>query len=316
MAFSGVEILRQYALPGVYMKLLVTGSRGQIDQSIKTLGQQTGIVVRCIGHPEIDLADLRGFDAIVEDEKPDVIINSAAYTQVDRAETEKDLAFAINEDGARRVAQTAAKLSIPIIQLSTDYVFSGEKPHGESYAESDETGPATIYGASKLAGEKAVKSANPDHVILRTAWVYSALGQNFLKTMLRLGAERDDLRIVNDQFGTPTHAETIANAVLKIAHRVTQSNDDDLRGVFHLTNSGTACWSDFAREIFSASKVLGGPVAKLSPIPGSEYPTPARRPANSVLNCSKIKDVYDIVSEDWRAPIPNTVAQVIKDTGL
>ena len=298
------------------MKLLVTGTHGQVDQSIKTLGQQTGFVVRCVGYPEIDLADLRGFDAIVEDEKPDVIINSAALTQVDKAETEQDLAFAINGEGAGRVAETAAKLFIPIIQLSTDYVFSGEKSRGETYTETDETGPATVYGASKLAGEKAVQSVNPDHVILRTAWVYSALGQNFLKTMLRLGAERDELSIVNDQFGTPTHAETIANAVLKIAHRLTQSSDGDLRGMFHLTNSGTASWYDFAREIFSASKVLGGPVAKVSPIPGSEYPTPAARPANSALNCSKIKDVYDIVSEDWRTPISYTVAQVIKDTGL
>lgn len=298
------------------LKLLVTGATGQVDRSIKALGEQAGVDVRCIGYPDIDLANLSGFETLIAEVDPHVVVNSAAYTQVDNAETDKDLAFAVNAQGAERVARAAAQCSVPVIQLSTDYVFSGDKPIGEAYHETDETGPMTVYGASKLAGETAVQKAAANHVILRTAWVYSALGNNFLKTMLRVGAERHELGVVNDQFGAPTHAETIAGAVLKIAEALVKSDEEALRGVFHLTNSGAASWYDFAREIFQASKRMGGPSPIVSPIPSKSYPTPAVRPLNSVLNCAKTKTVYGITPEDWRAPISETVSKVLKDTGL
>jgi dTDP-4-dehydrorhamnose reductase len=228
-----------------------------------------------------------------------VIVNAAAHTAVDQAEAEPELAERINGAGAGAIAAAAARLGVPVIQLSTDYVFDGAKP--APYVESDAVGPVGAYGRSKLAGERAVAAANPDHVILRTAWVYAPQGKNFVRTMLRLAASRPELSVVADQHGCPSYAPDIADAVIAVARRLRSEPDNPaLRGVFHLSGTGHTDWASFAAAIFAASAHRGGPSAKVRRIATMDYPTPAKRPANSRLDCGKLKAAYGIAMPPWR----------------
>jgi len=295
------------------MRLAVTGKSGQVVTALIERGAAMGVEIVPVGRPELDLLSLATIGPALEASRPDAIISAAAHTAVDKAESEPELAFAINGDAAGEIARTAARLGVPLIHLSTDYVFDGGK--SVPYGEDDATGPLGVYGKSKLAGEVAVRAAGANHAILRTAWVYSPFGNNFLKTMLRLAETRPALRVVADQRGAPTSALDIADAVIAVAQALIAAPERaDLRGTFHLTGSGEASWAEFAAEIFRVSAALGGPAATVEPIPGSEYPTPAPRPANSRLSTQKLASAYGIVLPEWRVSTEAVVGRVLAAT--
>lgn len=280
------------------MRIAITGRHGQVATSLQERGLIAGHEIIALGRPELDLADPQTVLAAVAAAKPDVVVSAAAYTAVDKAESEPDLAHAINARGAGAVAAAAAHLSVPTIHLSTDYVFDGrlDRP----YVESDQTGPTGVYGASKLAGEQAVLAACPNNaVVLRVAWVYSPFGNNFVKTMLRLAADRDEIAVVADQLGNPTSALDIADGILAVAGNLSASADPGLRGVFHMTAQGEASWADFAAAIFAGSSARGNVQAQVRPIATSQYPTPATRPANSRLDCRHIAAIHGVRLPHW-----------------
>lgn len=279
------------------MRIVVTGKDGQVVTALKALAT-SDIEVITLGRPEADLAQPQTLEAPLRAAQPDVIISAAAYTAVDKAESEPELAMAVNAKGPGELARLAAQLNIPIVHLSTDYVFDGAK--AEPYVETDPTGPASVYGATKLAGEQAIATATPNHVILRTAWVYSPYGNNFVKTMLRLGETRDSLNVVADQYGCPTYALEIARALIEVAKRVAYDPTPALRGTFHLAAQGEASWAEFATEIFAGAEARGRKPVTVNAIPTTEYPTPAKRPANSRLEGQKLRAVYAIELDPWQ----------------
>jgi dTDP-4-dehydrorhamnose reductase len=297
------------------LRLVVTGRNGQVARALTELSGirseiSPEVSVFTLSRPDFDLAADADFAGRIAGLKPDVIVNAAAYTAVDRAESERDLAFSINAGGAGRVARAAKLLSVPIIQVSTDYVFDGNL--ARPYIENDPTAPVNFYGVTKLAGEVAVCSATPDHVILRTSWVYAPFGQNFVLTMLKLGAQRDELRVVGDQHGAPTSAFDIATTIATIArHLVDRPGDRSLRGVFHMTNQGSTTWAGFASEIFRFATEHGGSYARVVPIPTSQYPTPAKRPISSRLATEKLAERYGVRPAPWASALRNVVDQII-----
>ena len=293
------------------MRIAVTGKQGQVVQSLLAMAPAHGVELIAIGRPDLDLTDPASVLPALAAAQPDVIVSAAAYTAVDKAESEAELAHAVNAIGAGAVAEAASALGVPVIHLSTDYVFSGGKP--SPYAETDSTGPISVYGNTKLEGELRVAAGNTNHVILRTAWVYSPFGANFVKTMLRLAESRDELRVVADQRGCPTSALDIAEAVIAIATRLSADADPALRGTFHLTGNGEATWAEFAQEIFARSKALGGKSANVVPITTAEYPTPARRPANSRLSGEKLAETYGIRLPDWKRSTDVVIEAILKN---
>lgn len=292
------------------MRIAVTGRAGQVVQSLIERGAAAGHVVVPVGRPELDLAsgDGAAIRAALAAARPDAIVSAAAHTAVDKAESEPDLAFAINAAGAGHVAAAAAALGVPLVHLSTDYVFSGEGTR--AWREDDPTGPKGVYGASKLAGEAAVLAAQPNAAVLRTAWVYSPFGANFVRTMLRLAETRDELGVVADQIGNPTSALDIADAVLAVAANLVARPDPALRGTFHMTGSGETSWAGFAEAIFAEAAARGGPSARVNPIATAAYPTPAARPANSRLDGAKLAAVHGVRLPDWRASLAVVVARL------
>lgn len=295
------------------MRIAVTGKHGQVVQSLLRRGAETGVEINTVGRPEMDLSDPASVAAAFSALRPDVIVSAPAYTAVDKAESEAELAFSVNAAGAGAVAEAAARIGVPVIHISTDYVFSGDK--ASAYCEEDATAPISVYGRSKLAGEKAVAAANPNHVILRTAWVYSPFGANFMKTMLRLSETRDLLRVVADQRGCPTSALDIAAAILAIATRIVADPAPSLRGTFHLTGSGEASWADFAEAIFAELSKSGGRNVGVERIPTADYPTPAKRPANSRLNGEKLAGTYGLRLPEWKKSM-TIVMQDLLNKGL
>jgi dTDP-4-dehydrorhamnose reductase len=292
------------------MRIVVTGKEGQVDTSLQALGDATpGIEVIRLGLPDIDLSRPETLEAPVRAASPDVIISSAAYTAVDKAESEQDLAYAINADGPGELARLAAALNIPILHLSTDYVFAGDK--AGRYSETDTPGPTSVYGLSKLAGEQKIETATSNHVILRTAWVYSPFGNNFVKTMLRLGATRDEMRVVADQHGCPTYAPEVARALLAVASRVVDDPGPSLRGIFHLTGQGETTWADFAEAIFKGAQKRGAAPVHVVPITTAEYPTRAKRPANSRLDGSKLAETYGLKLDPWEISLESCLDRLI-----
>ncbi|PYE24430.1 dTDP-4-dehydrorhamnose reductase [Rhizobium sp. PP-CC-3A-592] len=293
------------------LKYLVTGKEGQVVRSIiERAANHPDIAIVTFGRPEVDFSAPETLGPAIATVRPDIIISAAAYTAVDQAESEEDLATKINGEAAGALARAAAGLGIPIVHISTDYVFDGTK--AGAYVESDPVAPIGAYGRSKLAGEEAVAAATPNHAILRTAWVHSPYGKNFVKTMLRVAADRDEMNVVADQVGCPTSALDIADAVLAVAGNLLKSDDAALRGIFHLTNAGRASWAEFATEIFRLSAERGGPSAKVNPIPSSAYPTPAKRPANSQLDGSKLSAIHGVTLQDWRAATETVVTRILQ----
>lgn len=292
------------------MRLAVTGTEGQVVRSLIERGFLRGHDVIALGRPQLDLAKPDTVAQALGECGADAIVSAAAYTAVDKAESEPEIALAINSAGAGAVAEAAARLGVPLVHLSTDYVFNGTL--NRPYVESDPTEPLGIYGATKLAGESAVMAAHTSNcAILRTAWVYSPFGANFAKTMLRLAAERDELGVVSDQIGNPTSALDIADGVLAVAERMVADNSPELRGVFHMTASGETNWAGFAEAIFAESARLGGPSARVRPITTQEYPTPASRPANSRLDCALLAKVHGVALPDWRGATGVIVARLL-----
>src|SRR5947209_12741433 len=290
------------------MQILVTGRQGQVVSAMLERAPP-GVEVLALGRPELDLANPGSIRDAFDARAPDVVVNAAAYTAVDKAEAEEALATRINGEGAGLVAEAARALGAPIIQLSTDYVFDGAL--GRPYREDDPVGPIGAYGRSKLAGEEAVAAANPRCAILRTAWVYSPFGANFVKTMLRLGESRREVRVVADQLGGPTSALDIADAVFAVAVQMLARPAADKFGVFHMTGGGEASWAEFARAIFAEAEALGRPAVKVTPIATAEYPTPARRPGNSRLDGGRLWRCYGVALPDWRLSLKPVVERLV-----
>ncbi|GAC1044648.1 dTDP-4-dehydrorhamnose reductase [Rhizobium sp. No.120] len=290
------------------MRLLVTGREGQVAQSMLALSSSSAEVV-AVGRPMLDIRDIGSIESAISTYRPDVVVNAAAYTAVDKAESDTEAAFAVNASGAGNVALAARRAGLPVIQISTDYVFDGLS--ASPYAEDGQTGPQSVYGHSKLAGEMEVATANPSHVILRTAWVYSTYGNNFLKTMLRLADERSELRIVADQLGTPTYASDIAAGILVVAHRICGGRGAaNCFGTFHMVAAGETSWAGFAREIFAQSTLVGGSSADVIDITTADYPTPARRPANSRLQTTRFKDNFGYELPVWQDGVRRCIREI------
>jgi dTDP-4-dehydrorhamnose reductase len=287
------------------MRVLITGSRGQVGHCLtEQLRNYTDAQFLVLDSKGLDITDQSAVQAAVNCFKPTIIINAAAYTAVDRAEDEVDLAYAINRDGPKFLAEAAQSVNAAILHISTDYVFSGEKIG--LYEEFDIPAPQNIYGESKLAGEQAIIKACDKHIILRTAWVFGEAGNNFVKTMLRLGKEHKALSIVGDQFGGPTYAGDIASVLVTIA-KTLSNGDNDKYGIYHYSGFPHISWFEFAQEIFKNAKeqnILDN-IPTLTAITTAEYPTPAKRPANSTLATNKITDIFAIEASDWKLAISN-----------
>lgn len=292
------------------MRLVVTGREGQVARSLVERASTTAVEVIALGRPELDLAGpADAIIAAIESVRPDGIVSAAAYTHVDKAESERDLAFAVNEAGPRALARAAKLLGVPLIHLSTDYVFDGAK--ATPYLEDDATGPTGVYGASKLAGEEAVLAEHANSAILRTAWVYSPFGANFVKTMLRLAGSREEIGVVADQRGNPTSALDIADGILRIAANLRADADPRLRGLFHMAGASHASWAEFATAIFAASAGAGGPCARVCAISAADYPTAAKRPLNSRLDSTKLARIHGVSLPDWHRSLKEVVVRLV-----
>jgi dTDP-4-dehydrorhamnose reductase len=292
------------------MRLLIAGWQGQLARALVELAPGADdIDALAVGRPALDLCEPATITRAMTDFRPDVIINTAAYTAVDKAESEPGAAFALNRDGARLLAEAAAKRGAAIIHVSTDYVFDGTK--STPYLEDDPTGPLNVYGRSKLEGERAVAAACPHHIIVRTSWVHSATGQNFVRTMLRLACERPRLSVVDDQVGSPTYAPHLAHAVLGIARQVARHRDDGRWGIYHAAGSGSVSWCGLAREALRVAAAAGHPTVPVDAITTVDYPTPARRPMNSRLDCSKLERTFGIWLPPWQDGVADGIARLL-----
>lgn len=288
--------------------VLVTGAGGQLGTELQRCAWPEGWQVTALDMADLDLRDTAAIAAMVASRPWAAVINGAAYTAVDKAETDLVTAWAVNAMAPAAFAQGCAAANIPLVQVSTDYVFAGDK--AGAWEVDDPVDPLGVYGASKLGGELAVRTSGARAAIVRTAWVVSAHGNNFVKTMLRVAEGRDQLSVVDDQRGSPTAAADLAAALMTIAVRLA----DDAQaptGTFHFSNAGDISWADFATEIFRQSAQRGGPSAAVARIPSSAYPTPARRPANSLLSHAAIRDAYGIVPRDWQAALSDILDELI-----
>ena len=284
-------------------RVLVVGRRGQVARALAEAPWPAGVEVACRGREALDLADPAAVLRHVAALSPDLVINAAAYTAVDQAEMEPASAFALNRDGPAALAEACARRGAPLLHVSTDYVFDGAK--NSPYFEDDPVHPLSVYGASKAAGEQAIRERLPAHLILRSAWVYAPEGQNFVRTMLRLARERAEIRVVDDQRGSPTAAAEIARALVAASGRRLAGGRD--YGTFHFCGLGATSWHGFAAAIFELSR---GPRPRLVAIPSTAYPTPAARPANSVLDGGKFQRTYGVSARPWRESLAECLAAI------
>ena len=282
------------------MRLLVTGASGMTGSELAHQSIARGWECVAFDHQQLDIIDEDAVRSALTDASPDVVINAAAYTAVDKAESDEENAMLVNGTGAENLATVTAELGAAIIHVSTDYVFDGEA--SEPYLPSDKTNPINSYGRSKLAGERAVRFSCPRHLIVRTSWVYSHEGHNFVRTMLRLGAERSELSVVDDQHGSPTSASDLASALLSAAE--VMHGDETVNGTHHFTNAGVTTWHDFAATIF---ELKGMNAIQLKPVSSSEYPTPAKRPLWSVLDSTAFEKQFGVTPRPWRTALKETL---------
>ena len=291
------------------MTILVTGGAGQLATAM--VGEGGGAIQR-IGRPHLDFDRPDTIEPAVTAAAPTLVVNGAAWTAVDAAETEPDAAMRANCTGPAELARVCAQAGIPLIHLSTDYVFDGDK--GEPYVETDSTGPTGVYGVTKLAGEQAVLEACPQAVVLRTSWVYSAAGKNFVKTMLGAAQKMDRLRVVGDQKGCPTSARDLAAAILAVAARLRDGWRDEYAGVFHAAGEGWTTWHGLAEAVFEYAGPLGHKVPAVDAIRTEDWPTPAKRPADSRLDCGKLARVFGVRQPEWRSGVGRVVTELLAPT--
>ena len=284
------------------MRILITGKNGQVGSEFSRFYHSPGDVVAA-GRAECDLSSEHSIRDLVRRVEPAVIVNAGAYTAVDQAEVERDLCYAVNAAAPRVLAEEADRLGALLIHYSTDYVFNGEKP--QPYLESDPISPVSVYGASKAAGEAAIAQTTNRYLVLRTSWVYSPQGKNFLRTMLRLGAERAELRVVDDQVGAPTSASAIAAATMKLIEQYAAPGAMPPAGIYHMTAGGSTSWCGFARAIFDSGVLSVSP--RVQAIPSSAYPTPAKRPANSVLSNDKFAHTFGFRLPPWQQQLQDVL---------
>ncbi len=288
--------------------ILVTGGTGQVATCLAEQGQG---VVR-VGRPEFDFEAPGAIVPLLERVRPRIVVNAAAYTAVDKAESEPEAALRANAEGPGLIAAWCAQAGVPLIHISTDYVFDGSK--GTPYAETDAPNPIGVYGATKLAGEHAVLAVHPAAIILRTSWVYAAQGKNFVRTMLGAARKTDRLRVVGDQIGCPTDAHDLAAVILAIAAQIdAEGMQPCFAGVTHAAGSGWTSWHGLATEIFAAAGPLGHPVPEVAAITTVDWPTPVRRPADSRLNCARLATVFGLHLPEWQTSLHRTVARILRD---
>ena len=286
----------------------IIGSNGQLGWELVRIGEARGLKILALDYPEIDIGEPASIDSRIESREIDLIINAAAYTAVDRAESDREAAFAVNHKGPAHLADTCHKRGIPLIHVSTDYVFDGTKLG--AYVEEDPVAPLGVYGESKAAGEAEVRERIAKHIIVRTAWLCGLHGHNFVKTMLKLGHEKDTLRVVSDQFGCPTFAADLAGVILEVV-RQSWKNESVKWGTYHYCGAGKTSWHGFATAIFEvAGQYEKFAVKNVVPISTAEYPAPVKRPANSVLDCSKMERHFGIRPRPWRQSLEEMIKQL------
>lgn len=307
-------------MPVPLQRILLTGVTGQVGSDLLPLLEPIGSVIAPT-RTELDLSDAQAIGRLIRDVKPDWIVNPAAYTAVDKAESEAQVAYALNAEAPRAIGGAAAELGIPVIHFSTDYVFDGAG--SRPWVESDPTAPLGVYGASKLAGERELAASGAAHLIFRTSWVYSSRGKNFLLTILRLAQEKEELRIVDDQHGAPTWSRDLARMVAHVMQRLMERSARSgslvletvrqAKGVYHAANSGETTWFGFAREFLRcfAEARPNIKLARLEPIPSTAYSTPARRPSNSRLDCTRLNEVFGLTMPAWQDSAASVVAEVL-----
>ncbi len=288
--------------------ILVIGRSGQLAQALAALGRPDIVFA---GRPEADLTEPPSLARALEDRRPAVVLNTGAYTSVDGAESEPDTARAVNADGPASLAALCARAGVPLIHLSTDCVFDGRK--ATAYKPEDPAGPLCVYGATKLAGERAVAAAGPRHLIIRVSWIFSQYGNSFVRTMLKAAGAREEVTVVNDQYGCPTHAPTLAQALVRIAEAAA-SPGFGAWGTFHLAGAGETDRASMTREIYAESARRGGPSARVRGVASAEYPTPATRPLNARLDMTHTTRVFGVTLPDWRLGLAETVAAILKET--
>ena len=293
---------------------MVTGREGQLARSlVEKAASYPGLELLPAGRPEVDLEQPGSVSRAIWATSPELVINAAAYTAVDQAEAEPERAFRINADAAGEAAAAAREVGAKIIQISTDYVFPGTGDR--AWRPDDPVAPLGAYGASKLAGEEQVRAANPDHLIVRTAWVFSPFGRNFVRTMLRLAGQGREVRVVADQRGCPTGALDLSEALLAVAAAWAGGSNAGTGRTMHLAGQEPCSWADFAEAIFEASRAAGGPVARAIPIATEDFPTPARRPANSLLDSGVFHATFGTAPLDWQSHLPDVVRRLLQEAG-
>lgn len=296
------------------MRLLLLGGTGQVGEEFRALALPKDVELVAPTRDELNLENWRAIACMIKEQSWSAVINAAAYTDVDRAESEELVAFAINAEAPSRLAAETGCRGIPIIHISTDYVFDGRK--GAPYVEEDAVAPLNVYGRSKLAGERAVRAANPQHVILRTSWVYSPFRKNFVKTILRLAKERDDLSVVADQRGCPTAARDVARACLDIAMRCALQPQQVTHGVYHFAGAGEASWFELASAVLEIAADWLGRSPQIAPIGTSEYSTPAVRAADTRLDCTAIVREFGVEPRPWRQALADTIDRLLINKDL
>ena len=302
-----IVLLGYLQTKGQTATILVLGADSQVGLELGARARQLGVPLHAARRGEVDIVDAAQVGAAIARISPSLLVNTAAYTDVDRAEVEIDEAFRANATGPGIVAAQCAQARVALLHISTDYVFDGAKP--TAYTEDDPVAPLNVYGRSKAEGETAVRRSLARHVILRTSWIYGIYGTNFLKTMMRLARERDELRIVDDQRGSPTGSADIAEAILGIARRV--AADESAWGTYHFAGAGVTSWHGFAAEIVAAQAAVTDRRPDVVAIATCEYPRPARRPANSALDCSRFVQTFGVRAADWRERTRGVVAALL-----